>query len=442
MWNLPENVKTALNIIDKNGHEAYLVGGCVRDKIMEREINDYDMTTSASVGEIKEMFCEYPLVLSGEKHGTVGVVSDGEVLEITTYRTDGAYLDGRHPEEVVFVKSFYEDSARRDFTMNSIGYNPKTGYADHHGGIEDIKNGIIRCVGDPKKRFSEDALRIMRAVRFSSQLCFALDEQTSSAAVELRNNLRNISKERLFEELKKLLMGDDVEKVLNEYMIILSSFIPDLEEMIDYDQENYHHNLTLSAHTAKVVSCLPKDVTLRLAGLLHDISKPECATKDEKGIKHFRGHPTRGCEKAVKILSSLKCDNRTVEDVYLLIKYHDVDIEESPRAIKRMLSKLGERLFFMLIDLKIADNLAQDPKFYRADKFERIKIIAREIIFQEECFSLKDLKINGRDIIALGYAPSKKTGECLKYLLEMVIDEIIGNEREALLYEAEKFMRT
>lgn len=440
MWVLPENVLKAINIIEKNGHEVYVVGGCVRDHLMNRTINDYDMTTSASTEELKEMFGEFNLILAGEKHGTITPVIDGEPLEITTFRTDGEYSDGRHPEEVIFVKSFYEDSSRRDFTMNSIGYNPKTGFKDFHGGIADIENKIVRCVGDAENRFGEDALRIMRAVRFASQLGFSLDEKTKEAAIKLRDNLKMISKERVFTELKKLLMGDNAENVLNEYMIILTSVIPELADIIDYDQKNHHHVYTLSGHTAKVVSCLPKDETLRLAGLFHDISKPGCATVDEMGEKHFRGHPSAGCEKTMEILSNLRCDNKTMEDVYLLIKYHDVDIEENSKTVKRMLSKIGERIFFMLMDLKIADNLAQNPEFRRTDKFERLKDIAREIISESQCFSLKDMMINGKDIISLGYHPSKKIGECLEHLLELIMDEKIPNEKESLIKEAEKFM--
>ncbi len=440
MWNLPENVLTAINMLESCGHEVYVVGGCVRDYLMNRPINDYDMTTSASAEEMKEIFKEYTLILAGEKHGTITPVIDGEPLEITTFRTDGEYTDGRHPEKVIFVKSFYEDSSRRDFTMNSLGYNLKTGIADFHGGMSDIEEKIIRCVGDAGKRFSEDALRIMRAVRFASQLGFAPEQNTKEAAVSLRKNLINISKERIFEELKKLLMGDNAENVLNEYMIILSAVIPELADIIDYDQMNHHHTLSLSAHTAKVVGCLPKDETLRLAGLFHDISKPECETIDEKGEKHFRKHPSFGCEKAKKILEGLKCDNKTTEEVYLLIKYHDIDIEENPKAIKRMLSRLGERLFFMLMELKIADNLAQNPEFLRVDKFERIKSIAREIILKNQCFSLKNMNVSGNDILSLGYSPSKKIGECLEYLLDMVIDEKTANEKDALLKEAKKFM--
>lgn len=440
MWELPLSVKTAFDILNQNGYSVYVVGGCVRDKIMGRTVNDYDMTTSASVSDMKRIFSGYRQVLAGEKHGTVAVVIDDDVLEITTFRADGEYLDFRHPNEVRFVTTFAEDAARRDFTMNSIGYSPKEGFVDHYGGINDIRDGIIRCVGDAEKRFDEDALRIMRAIRFASQLGFDLDDETKEAAFSQKDNLKNISKERIFEELKKLLMGKNVEKVLNEYMGIISSVIPSLENIIGYDQQNYHHNLTLSAHTAKVVSSLPADETLRLAGLFHDIAKPVCATVDEKGIKHFRGHPSKGAEMVREILADLRCDNKTLEDVYILIKEHDSDIPEEEKSIKRKLSKLGERLFFKLMDIKTADNLAQDPKFLRVDKFERIRNIAREIILRNDCISLKDLEINGRDINAMGYSPSKKTGECLEYLLDIVINEEIPNEKEKLLAEAKKFM--
>ncbi len=440
MWELPFFVTTAINILDENGFECYLVGGCVRDHLLDRPVNDYDITTSASVCDLKRIFSSYPQILAGEKHGTVAVIIDNEIIEITTFRTDGVYVDGRHPQNVKFVSSFREDASRRDFTINSIGYHPKTGYKDHYDGIDDIKKRTIRCVGDPESRFDEDALRIMRAVRFSSQLGFTIEEKTSAAVIRKRDNLKMISVERIFEELKKLLMGEYAEDVLNEYMIVLSSVIPELEGIIDYDQQNFHHNLTLSRHTAKVVASLPVDSTLRIAGLFHDISKPDCATIDEKGIKHFRGHPAHGAEKVRDILQRLRCDGKTLEDVYLLIKEHDSDIQENKKGVKRKLSLLGENLFFKLMDLKIADNLAQDPKFLRVDKFERIKNIAREIIADEECFSLKDMKINGNDILSLGYSPSKKIGQCLEYLLDMIIEGEIPNEKEILIAEAKKFM--
>ncbi|MBR6800777.1 MAG: CCA tRNA nucleotidyltransferase [Eubacteriaceae bacterium] len=442
MWVLPESVLKAINIIEKSGHKVYVVGGCVRDHLMGRTINDYDMTTSASTEELKELFKEYTLILAGEKHGTITPVIDGEPFEITTFRTDGEYSDGRHPEEVKFVTSFKEDAARRDFTMNSIGYNPAEGYVDHYGGVEDIKNGVIRCVGDAEKRFDEDALRIMRAVRFSSQLGYTLDEGTKKAAFVKADNLKKISGERVFEELKKTVMGKNCEEVLNEYMGILASVIPELSEMIGYDQQNYHHNLTLSAHTAKVVAGLPEDEVLRLAGLFHDIAKPACATVDENGVKHFKGHPAKGAEMAKAILTDLRCDNKTLEDVYTLIKEHDSDIPAEEKSVRRKLAKLGERLFFMLMDIKIADNLAQAPGFLRVDKFENIKDIAREIIKRGDCLSLKKLNIDGKDILSMGYSPSRKIGDCLERLLEKVIDGDIPNDREILLREAEEYMKT
>ncbi|MBE6037601.1 MAG: HD domain-containing protein [Anaerofustis stercorihominis] len=439
MWILPENVNKALGILHENGFEGYLVGGCVRDRIMNREIHDYDITTNAKTDELKQIFSGYQQILAGEKHGTVSVVIHGEVLEITTYRSDGEYLDGRHPESVTFVTDLKEDVSRRDFTMNAIAYNDKEGYVDYFNGLEDIKCSVIRCVGDADTRFKEDALRIMRGVRFSAQFGFDLETKTLEAAINNRYLLGKVSKERIFTELCKLVAGKYAGKAVRDNIIVLSAIIPELSEMIDFTQDNPHHNLNLLDHTVRVVDNLPYDISLRLAGLFHDIAKPKCVSVDSDGIKHFYNHPVVGEEMVRGILLSLRSDSKTLEDVCTLVRYHDHPIENTPQSIKKMLSKIGERLFFMLMDLKIADNIAQDPKYRRTDLYYDIISSAKEIIAKEECFSLKDMKLNGKDILSLGVKPSKAVGECLNYLLENVIEGKFPNEREFLMNEVKMY---
>ena len=439
MIRLPKQVIAALRLLEESGHEAYIVGGCVRDYIMGIEPHDYDITTSALPEETKQVFSGYQVIDTGIKHGTVTVVIDHEPIEITTFRIDDDYLDGRHPSKVRFTKSLKEDAARRDFTMNAIAMDYRGNLYDYFGGKEDIDKGIIRCVLEPAARFREDALRIMRALRFSSVTGFNIEAKTHEAMRDSKELLLKISAERIREELVKLLCGKNVKKILMEDVDILAVFMPELAKMKGFDQRNPHHVFDVLEHTAEVVQMAKKEPVIRLAALFHDIGKPECFTVDEKGIGHFYGHGAISTEITRSVMNRLKFDNDTKKKVLELVENHDAPIEPSERAVKRVLNKLSQEQFFNLIELKRADNLGQSRDFRdRQLYYDRLVEIAGEIIAQEQCFSLKDLCVNGRDLISIGFKPGKGIGEMLKFLLDEVIDGKIENERQKLLDLAQK----
>ncbi len=439
---LPDEVKIALDNITKNGFEAYIVGGCVRDSLLGDVPKDYDITTSAEPSEVKKIFKNYRVIETGIKHGTVTVLIHGVPLEITTFRIDSEYSDNRHPENVTFTKSLEEDTARRDFTMNAIAYDEEHGICDFYGGEEDIKNRIIRCVGDADKRFSEDALRIMRAIRFSSVLGFDIEENTKNAVFRNKELLRNISSERIASEFVKLLCGKNVKNVLIEYIDVIGVVIPEALPMKGFDQKNIHHIYDVLTHTAVAVENTDPEPVLRLAAFFHDIGKPKCFfMKDGQG--HFYGHANIGAEMTEKILSRLKFDNLTKATVTKLVKIHDVQIEENESAVKRSLGKNTPEMFFTLLKIKRADTLAQSPIcFSRLEYLDRIEKIANEILNAKSCFSLKDMEIGGNDLIALGVKPGRKMGDILKNLLEEVISGNLPNEKEKLLeFASENFLK-
>lgn len=439
MIRLPKQVVTALKLLEASGYEAYIVGGCVRDYIMGIEPHDYDITTSALPEETKQVFKRYKVIETGIKHGTVTVLMDYEPIEITTFRVDADYIDGRHPSSVSFTKSLREDVARRDFTMNAIAMDCRGDIFDYFGGRQDIENRVIRCVGEPITRFNEDALRIMRALRFSSVTGFNIEEKTHEAMRETKDLLCKVSAERIREELVKLLCGKNVKKVLMEDVDILAVFVPEITKMKSFDQKNPHHIFDVLEHTATVVEKADKEPVVRLAALFHDIGKPDCFTVDEAGIGHFYGHGAISTEITRSVMNRLKFDNDTKKKVLELVEKHDAPIESSQRAVKRVLNKLSEEQFFNLIALKRADNLGQSREFRnRQVYYDRLEEIAGEIIEQEQCFSLKDLCVNGSDLISIGFKPGKEIGEMLKFLLEEVIDGKIENERQKLLDLAQK----
>ncbi len=433
MNNLSAEIKTILSLLEKNGFEGYLVGGYVRDFLMNKEADDADLTTSAHPEEMKEVFKEYRTIETGIKHGTLTVIIDHKPFEITTYRTENSYSDCRHPDEVSFAESIRDDLSRRDFTVNSIAYHPKKGFVDPFGGREDIEKKIIRAVGEPKKRFSEDALRILRALRFSSVLGFEIEEETEKAIFECKDLLAYISKERVFVELSKMLLGDNIKEVLLKYSEVIAVVLPEIKGMKGFNQHNFHHIYDVLTHTAVVVENAPKESALRWAALFHDSGKPECLSIDEKGTGHFYSHASISRDKAEAALLRLKSDNKTREKVSLLVKLHDTPIEESESAIKKKLSKLGEQNFFDLILLKRADTLGLAPEFHeRSGHFDRLENLAREILSRKDCFSLKDLSVNGNDLAALGLR-GKEIGLGLKKLLEAVIEKKAANEKAELL---------
>lgn len=435
---LPESVRNIINRLNERGHSAYAVGGCVRDSILGKEPKDFDVTTSALPQEVEEVFTDHRIIETGLQHGTVTVLSHGMPIEITTYRVESDYSDHRHPNSVRFTPNLREDAARRDFTMNALAYHPDEGIIDYFGGIEDMNKKIIRAVGNAEQRFDEDALRILRALRFSSVLGFSIEEQTARGARAKKDLLSFVSAERINAELTKLLCGQNVRSVLTEFYDILSVVLPELSPMAGFDQKNPHHCYDILEHTAAAVEAIPAEPVLRLAALLHDIGKPKTFFTDEQGIGHFYGHAKVSTRLAEDILTRLKYDNNTKKQVLTLVEYHDYPIELTERSVKRALGKFTPELFFALIQLKRADNLAQHPDFRsRQEYYGQLEQLANDILAEEQCFSLKDLTVKGNDLMALGYK-GKDIGEMLNTLLEKVMDGDLKNEKEALLEYAKE----
>lgn len=437
MLSLKKEAVLALRMLGDSGYEAYIIGGCVRDYLMGREPGDIDITTSARPEEIKEVFRCFRVIENGIKHGTVTVIINEVPLEITTYRIDGIYSDSRHPDKVSFTKSLREDAARRDFTINAIACGLDGHIVDYFGGAQDIQNRTIRAVGDPEVRFQEDALRILRALRFSSTLGFEIEDRTKAAVFKYRELLNHISSERIASELIKLLCGINAGKVIKEYIEVLGVFIPELMPMRGFDQKNPHHNLDLLSHTCLVVDSIEKKPVLRLAALLHDIGKIETFITDDKGIGHFYGHESAGAELAEKMLKRLKLDRQTIENAVSLIKHHGMFIEESERSVKRALGRLSPDTFFYLIKLKRADSMAQNSAQNILEHCNEIERIAVTIIERGECFSKHNLAINGNDLIKLGMRQGREIGMILDELLDMVIDGRLENKKQALEEYAE-----
>lgn len=433
MITLPSYVNTALTALQNAGYEAYIVGGCVRDSLMNRLPHDYDITTSAQPTEIKSVFKEYRTIDTAIVHGTVTVLIDDTPIEITTFRTETTYSDNRHPDKVIFSRSLSDDLSRRDFTMNAVCFNMDSGVTDLFGGKSDIDNKIIRCVGNADKRFKEDALRILRAIRFASVLDFEIASDTEQAIFDNKDLLLNISSERIFSELKTLLKGKAVKKILTGYVDVLGVVIPELLPMKDFDQKNPHHIYDVLTHTAVVVENTPAEDALRLAALLHDIGKPDSFSIDKKGIGHFHGHHEISVELASEILVRLRVDNDTKEQVLTLIKWHDYPIMPTEQDVKKLMSRIGARLFFMLLDLKRADNSGQNiAKYNHLDEISTLEAIGKRVMNEKQCFTLKSLNIDGNDLKELGLT-GKEIGNMLSTLLHAVIDGRVVNSRAPLM---------
>ncbi len=437
---LPERVRYLINKLRSAGHEAFVVGGCVRDSIMGRKPEDWDICTSALPGQTESCLGLPTIIKNGVKHGTVTVRLMDENFEITTFRTDGCYTDNRRPGSVTFVSDINADLARRDLTVNALAYNDETGLVDPFGGLDDINRRIIRCVGKPSDRYNEDGLRLMRTVRFASVLGFDIEQATSKAVHENRELLHNISAERLASELIKLLSGRNVERVLLEYPDLIGVFIPELLPMVGLEQRNPHHCYDVWTHTVKAVSLIENERLLRLCALFHDFGKPDCFTTDENGTGHFHGHPKRSAELCDNIMRRLRLDNRTIDSAVTLIKLHDLRPPAKPKNVRLLLSKTGEELFPKLLELKRADALAQSS-YMRTEKLRYIDDLRR--IFRQEiaagsAYNVKMLKINGSDLIAEGFAPGRALGETLNALLSEVIEGELPNERQALLGAARR----
>lgn len=430
---LPPQVLDALDRLHQAGYEAWIVGGCVRDLLLGRVPTDYDITTSALPPQTKEVFRERRVVETGIRHGTVTLLEEGMPLEITTYRVDGTYSDARHPDGVTFTTSLREDAARRDFTVNAMAYAPGLGLRDDFGGQEDLARRLIRAVGDPDRRFQEDALRVLRAIRFASVLDFALEEETAAAARRQAAGLQKVSAERIFQELSKLLCGPKAGQVLLAYPDILGQVIPELLPMVGFDHRNCHHCYDVYTHTAVAVDHVPPQLPLRLAMLLHDIGKPDTFSLGEDGQGHFYGHPRRSVELAEGILLRLRAPKKLREQVLTLVRYHDAQIEEDPARLRRWLHKLGPEGFFALLAIQRGDAAGQAPAYCtRIERADRLESQARALLAQTPCLTLADLAVNGHDLLQLGYR-GPALGRALQRLLEEVLAGRLANEKAALL---------
>lgn len=431
---LPEKVNTIIQTLQEHGYEAYAVGGCVRDSLLGREPGDWDITTSASPDETKKLFAR--TVDTGIEHGTVTVLLGKEGFEVTTYRIDGKYEDSRHPTEVIFTRNLREDLLRRDFTINAMAYNDTEGIVDIFGGMDDLKRKIIRCVGNARERFGEDALRIMRGVRFAAQLGFSLEKETKEAMTELAPTLEKISAERIQTELVKLLVSDSPELIREAYHLgITAVILPEFDEMMRTGQETKYHRYDVGEHTVQAVCNVPPDKVLRLTMLLHDVAKPDMKTVDADGTAHFKGHDIRGEQKAKEILRRLKFDNDTIHKVTKLVRWHDYRMPAEKKNVRKAMSKISAELFPMYLLVKRADILAHSM-YRREEELENLSGLQKcyeEIVADHECVSLKQLAVTGTDLIGIGMKPGKQIGEVLNELLRIVLEYPEFNNKEHLL---------
>lgn len=440
---MPKNVDTAINLLQSAGFEAYAVGGCVRDSLLGKTPNDWDITTSAKPEDMKSVFADFHCIDTGIKHGTVTVVIDGEPLEITTFRLDGEYEDNRHPKSVTFTSNLGADLGRRDFTVNAMAYSKKTGTVDLFGGQNDLKNKIIRCVGDPDRRFNEDALRILRALRFASALDFEIEEKTAQSLLKNCALLGNISEERIAKELLKLVCGKGAKRILTDFAPVLFEILPELQPMYKNSHDNPHHCYDIYEHTLIAVESIDPEPTLRFAMLLHDCGKPAVKKFDENGVAHFYGHQRISAEISAQILARLKVSNKFRDEILFLVSNHDRwELYENTEKMPRYLSKFGLDGVLKLLKVMRADVLAQSPEYrYRLDQIADAEEIAKNLAAQKPCLSLSELQINGRTLMDIGIPQGRKLGAVLAQLLDEVIDGVTKNTQEALTTRAREIYR-
>lgn len=441
---IPSGANEIIHSLQNNGYEAFLVGGCVRDSILGRPIHDYDITTSATPYEMMKVFKDKRIIETGLQHGTITIVINGEGYECTTYRIDGNYSDSRRPDSVAFTRSLEEDLKRRDFTINAMAYNNEAGLIDPFNGMEDIKYHKIRCVGRAEDRFSEDALRILRAIRFASQLGFVVNSDASLNIHKMYKNLENISTERINSEFCKIALSSEFYIQIVLFREVFSLFIPEIKDMFGFQQNNPYHIYDVWNHTVHAVQayecdCEPdlnsRDLITSLAVFFHDIGKPHCYQDGEDGIRHFKGHGRVSADMTDTIMKRLRFDNDTREKVVQLVYYHDATFEVGEKYIKRWLNKIGEEQFRRLLNVRRADIKAQAyiEQESRLQKIDNIEYILEEVLQKDECFSLKDLAVNGKDLIEIGYKPGKEIGNTLNCLLQLVIEGVYPNEKDELL---------
>lgn len=435
---VPVSVNYIIQELEKCGHEAYMVGGCVRDSVLGRKPHDYDICTSATPGEILEVFPNEEVIPTGLKHGTVTILINKEPYEVTTYRIDGDYSDNRRPDNVTFTKSLVEDLQRRDFTINAMAYNPKTGLIDPFSGMEDIKYKKIRCVGSAEDRFNEDALRILRAIRFEAQLGFTGLPETMFEIGRQYERLKDISVERINSEFCKIVASDQFCVKLVLYTDVFSLFIPELKDTIGFKQNNPYHAYDVFDHTVHAIEqCESDDLIVRLAVFFHDFGKPHSYQDGEDDIRHFKGHGKVSAEITDTIMKRLRFDNETRNNVVELVYYHDATFEVGKKYVKRWLNKIGEKQFRRLLEVRKADIKGQKPDYEksRIEKVDNIEGILEEILQEQECFSLKDLTVNGNDVKrAMNLKEGKDVGYWLNEILKRVIDGELKNNRDDLIY--------
>ena len=435
---VPAPVNYIIQELEKCGHEAYMVGGCVRDSVLGRKPHDYDICTSATPDEILQAFPYEEIIPTGLQHGTVTILINKEPFEVTTYRIDGDYSDNRRPDNITFTKNLVEDLRRRDFTINAMAYNPKTGLIDPFNGLEDIKEEKIRCVGSAKDRFGEDTLRILRAIRFASQFGFVIEPDTDWEIHQQHKKLENISVERINSEFCKIVSSDSFCVQLLLYKDVFSLFIPELKSMFDFQQNNPYHAYDVFGHTVHAIKqCNSDDLVVKLAVFFHDFGKPHSYQDGEDGIRHFKGHGKVSAEITDSIMKRLRCDNETRNNVVKLVYYHDATFEVGKKYVKRWLNKIGEKQFRRLLEVRRADIKGQktDYEKSRIEKVDNIEKILEEILAEKSCFSLKDLTVNGNDVKeVMKLKEGKDIGYWLNEILKRVIDGELENNRDDLVY--------
>lgn len=440
--NLPAHVRGCIDALENAGYSAYAVGGCVRDQLLGLEPQDFDLCTDALPEQTQQVFADRALVLAGLKHGTVGVIFPEDVVEITTFRTEGDYSDSRHPGWVRFVDRVEEDLARRDFTVNAMAWSPTRGLKDPFGGAEDLTRGILRTVGCAEDRFREDALRILRGARFAAKYHLQPEDRTYEAMIRLAPLMESLARERVFSELCKLIMWGTAEDLLR-YAPIVTQVIPELGKTLGFDQHSRHHAYELYTHIAHVTAAVPRELTLRWAALLHDVGKPGTFTLDEQGNGHFYGHAQEGARLAEGILHRLKAPTALRQQVTELVEQHMTPLLPQRNVLRRRLSRMGQQQVLWLLELQEADMSSKgtgmlDPE--ETEHFRLLRSMTAQLLEEAACLTLKDLAVNGNDLMQLGIPAGKELGRCLKSLLDRVLDETLPNEREALLKAAMTFV--
>lgn len=432
---LPQAVTTALARLEQAGFEAYAVGGCVRDSLRGVPPHDWDVATSASPDDMKRVFADCPLIETGIAHGTVTVLLDGTATEITTYRIDGPYSDGRHPDSVRFSSALSDDLSRRDFTVNAMAYHPQRGLVDPFGGRQDLENGILRAVGVAERRFEEDALRILRALRFAATLPLKIDPDTARAVLNCRALLARVSVERIAQELTRMLCGVKADTFLRDFSPVIFTVLPELEAMRGFEQRNRHHSYDVWEHTLHAIAASPPDPDVRWALLLHDSGKPFTFTLDENGEGHFIGHPKKSAALAQAILSRLHFSRERQERIVTLVRYHDLPIAPTRKEVRRRMAKLGKETLAQLLPVKEADRRACHPDYRESslEELAQIRFLMQKICEENDCVDLHALAIDGNDLLRAGFPAGPSMGALLTRLLDAVVNEECENEKAALL---------